>query len=167
MDKNKISKKMKDISNCKFGRLTALYAVGRTKEGGAIWHCICECGNETNVDSHSLVRKHTKSCGCLGQENLKTMYDKLREKDFKENTRLSLLTSKNPKTNKTGTKGVFKTECNTYYAYINFKKRRISLGTYKTLGEAVKARKDAEEKYYKPFLKKYNAQNKEEEEIEL
>lgn len=163
---NKVTKRMRDITNCKFGRLTALYPSGRTKEGQAIWHCKCECGKETDVDTHSLVRKHTKSCGCLGAENLKTMYDKLREKDFKENTRLSKLNSRAPRTNKTGVRGVFKTNCNTYFAYIGFKKKRIPLGTYKTLEEAIRARKQAEEIYYKPMLEKYNYLKEDEEELE-
>lgn len=30
-----------------------------------VWHCICDCGNECNIDSKSLIGGHTKSCGCL------------------------------------------------------------------------------------------------------
>lgn len=41
-----------------------------------------------------------------------------------------------------------------YKAYISYKGRQISLGIYKTLEEAVKARKEAEIKYYGDFSPK-------------
>lgn len=48
--------KAKDLTNQKFGRLTALYRIRseRTK-----WHCICECGKETDVFATSLLSGHT------------------------------------------------------------------------------------------------------------
>lgn len=57
----------KDLTSQNFGRLTALY----TKDvinGHRIWHCKCECGNECDVLSSSLLRGSTKSCGCLNRE---------------------------------------------------------------------------------------------------
>lgn len=32
------------------------------------WKCICNCGNETIVDTNSLISGHTKSCGCLQKD---------------------------------------------------------------------------------------------------
>lgn len=29
------------------------------------WKCICNCGNETEVDYYHLINGNTKSCGCL------------------------------------------------------------------------------------------------------
>lgn len=62
----------KDITNQRFGKLTALYPTDRrTKDGNVIWHCVCDCGNETDVGSSSLRKGNTKSCGCSwGFENL-------------------------------------------------------------------------------------------------
>jgi hypothetical protein len=54
------SKPRIDITNQKFGNLTALYYL----KGGK-WHCKCECGNEIDVDTRNLNSGHTKSCGCL------------------------------------------------------------------------------------------------------
>lgn len=33
-----------------------------------MWHCKCDCGNEKDVWSHSLLYGLTKSCGCLQKE---------------------------------------------------------------------------------------------------
>lgn len=55
--------------------------------------------------------------------------------------------------NKTGCKGVYKYPRG-YLAQINVNGKRIYLGAYKTFEEAVKARRNAEEKLHKPFLEK-------------
>jgi len=56
-----------DLTNKKFGRLTALGPVEQTKYG-AKWLCACECGGKTTVLARSLRRGATKSCGCLNRE---------------------------------------------------------------------------------------------------
>lgn len=54
-----------DITNMKFGLLTALYPTSRhAANGGNIWHCICDCGNEHDVAMSDLKNGHTRSCGC-------------------------------------------------------------------------------------------------------
>lgn len=58
----------KDISNQKFGHLLALYPTDkRAPNGGIIWHCKCDCGNEIDVQLGNLTRGHTRSCGCNKQ----------------------------------------------------------------------------------------------------
>lgn len=59
---------MKDITGMKFGKLTALYISGKTKSREYIWHCVCGCGNETDVRGSSLRSGNTKSCGCYNKE---------------------------------------------------------------------------------------------------
>jgi hypothetical protein len=50
----------KDITNQKFGRLTAIVKTDRTtKDHYLIWKCLCDCGNECEVDLHSLQRGNT------------------------------------------------------------------------------------------------------------
>lgn len=44
--------------------------------------------------------------------------------------------------------GVVKTKNNTYNAYITYNKKRMYLGAFKTLEEAIAARKEAEDKYF-------------------
>lgn len=49
----------KDITNQKFGKLTALKYIGDEK-----WLCICDCGTEILIRGVDLRRGHTQSCGC-------------------------------------------------------------------------------------------------------
>lgn len=57
------SKPRIDITGKKYGRLTPQYYI----KGGK-WHCICDCGNELDVDTRNLNSNHTQSCGCLQKE---------------------------------------------------------------------------------------------------
>ncbi len=56
-----------DLTLKQFGRLIALERTG-TRQGYALWACLCECGNLTEVISNSLIRGLSKSCGCLLKE---------------------------------------------------------------------------------------------------
>jgi len=58
----------KNLTNKKFGRLTALKLVGRDKSGKLLWECLCSCGNKTVVISSKLISGWTKSCGCFRKE---------------------------------------------------------------------------------------------------
>lgn len=55
----------KELNGQHFGKLVVVYENGRSKDGKVMWHCICECGNEIDVTSKSLISGNTKSCGCL------------------------------------------------------------------------------------------------------
>ena len=54
------TRKIIDLTGQKFGMLTVLEYVARSR-----WKCLCDCGNETIVDSRSFTHGKTKSCGCL------------------------------------------------------------------------------------------------------
>ena len=59
--------RMHDITGQRFGMLTVLYPTDkRATNGGVRWHCLCDCGNETDPDPtmNNLTRYHTLSCGC-------------------------------------------------------------------------------------------------------
>lgn len=58
-----------DITNKRFGKLTAIKRTGTTSYGKAIWLCKCDCGNYKEIDGSSLRKGNTKSCGCLVAEN--------------------------------------------------------------------------------------------------
>ena len=63
--------KAKDITNEKFGRLTALYRDDYVQPNGrkrTSWKCKCECGNEITVMYDNLKSGATMSCGCLARE---------------------------------------------------------------------------------------------------
>src|SRR5258706_5044347 len=57
------SRKLLDFAGKKFGRLTVLSFVSRTK-GGTYWACCCECGKEKNIWAGHLKSGRIVSCGC-------------------------------------------------------------------------------------------------------
>ena len=60
-----------DLSGLRFGRLTVLELTGERKSnGGAVWHCICDCGDELPVSAGNLKRGTTVSCGCVRRKDL-------------------------------------------------------------------------------------------------
>ena len=108
-------------------------------------------------------------------KHLRQMVSKTRHYHFKninkEGTRLDYLSDKVTSQNTTGVRGVsYRSKNGKYRAYIYFKNKRIELGEYTKLEDAAKARKNAEEIYYKPILEKYNKidklNNENEEEFE-
>ena len=58
------SKKLKDLTGVRFGKLTVINKA-YMKDGQAVWHCRCDCGNYTDVKGQSLREGLTRSCGCL------------------------------------------------------------------------------------------------------
>lgn len=54
----------KDITDEKFGLLTALKPVSRDKHNNVLWLCRCDCGNETVTRGAGLFWGDTLSCGC-------------------------------------------------------------------------------------------------------
>ena len=62
------SKRVKDITGQKFGRLTAMEYIGSDSRGKAKWRFMCECGNVVVCAGESVRSGHTKSCGCLAKE---------------------------------------------------------------------------------------------------
>lgn len=57
-----------DLTGRKFGMLTVMYRIPNRQVGQysrVVWHCCCDCGQETDVLSLLLTAGLTKSCGCL------------------------------------------------------------------------------------------------------
>ena len=131
-----------DIRGQKFRRLTALYPLKkRSSKGGVIWHCRCDCGNETDVSYNGLVYSHQASCGCRKKEHDQNLESLLAHVD---GTSIDHLRSnKVPRNSTTGVKGVYLIH-DKYVAKIVFQKKQYFLGTYSTLDAAAQARKDAE-----------------------
>lgn len=58
-----------DLTGEKFGRWTVQYKTNKaTKNRTPLWHCICECGNEKDVDAYTLRSGQSTSCGCYAKE---------------------------------------------------------------------------------------------------
>ena len=66
-----------DLTGQKFGKLTVLYKTENhiSKNGNKriVWHCKCDCGNETDVLALNLTRNHTTSCGCARSDGRKKL----------------------------------------------------------------------------------------------
>lgn len=68
-----------DLTNKRFGRWTVLYQTNkRTKNRCILWHCRCDCGNEKDVDTDTLKKGESQSCGCLAQEKASELGKKSR-----------------------------------------------------------------------------------------
>lgn len=153
--------KNKNIIGKKYGKLTVIKKAYVNK-GQSYWLCECDCGNTKIVPIDSLTSGKCKSCGCIKKEknidNAKNNEKliKYRNDVFVENTNLASLKSDISKNNKSGTKGVcWCKNVGLWRAYITFQRKTISLGYYKDIKKAIQARKEAEEKYFKPILDKY------------
>lgn len=59
-----------DLTGQRFGMLTVLSKSGKNKHSHIVWSCKCDCGNTCVVESSSLRRGSTNSCGCLRSEYL-------------------------------------------------------------------------------------------------
>lgn len=57
--------RINDLTGKKFGKLTAIKRVGKSKQGRYLWLCKCECGGEKVVVHSDLVTGNTKTCGCV------------------------------------------------------------------------------------------------------
>jgi hypothetical protein len=65
-----------DLTDIRFGRLTAKCLVGRTPQGQCTWLCQCDCGNLCVVAASDLKKpkeRATKSCGCLRREHCREL----------------------------------------------------------------------------------------------
>ena len=62
-----------DLTNQRFGRLTALSKIGRRQHGRSriYWECLCDCGEHCTIETNSLTSDRTRSCGCLQRELVK------------------------------------------------------------------------------------------------
>ena len=68
-----------DLTGQPFGRLIVIREYGRSKDGQIMWLCRClgkngdDCGKEVVVRSRDLRRGNTKSCGCMGREQIASL----------------------------------------------------------------------------------------------
>ncbi|NFO03101.1 AP2 domain-containing protein [Clostridium botulinum] len=161
-------KKPVNIENKRFERLIAIKP---TKEkdkynGSILWECKCDCGNTCYVAEYRLSKGEIKSCGCLGTETYKNNIQKAIKEHFKkhivEGTNITIISRKTPRSNNTsGTTGVmWNSNRNKWSAVITFKGKVYYLGRYKNKEDAIKIRKEAEEKLFGEFLKWYNEEIK-------
>ena len=64
-ERNKI---YKDETGNRYGKLVVLYRNGTNSSNKPVWHCKCDCGNETDVVGGDLRSGRTMSCGCYSRD---------------------------------------------------------------------------------------------------
>lgn len=150
-----------DLSGRVFGKLTVL-SVDKSRNGYFI--CKCECGNVKSIKGTSLTKQKepTRSCGCIhrdvvigiGTKTAPKNFEKEYETNIKFHTNFHVIESKSlPKNNTSGHKGVwFDKSRGKWCAFINVHRKKIHLGRYAKIEDAIKARELAEEEYFAPLI---------------
>lgn len=59
--------KLNDLTGKKYGKLIVKERCFKNDKN-TWWSCLCDCGNNIDVRSSSLIKGNTKSCGCLRSE---------------------------------------------------------------------------------------------------
>ena len=70
------AEKYKDMIGQKFGRLTVLGICATGDYRGPQVSCVCDCGKKKIVWRVYLMRRKTKSCGCLALEQKRKFHDR-------------------------------------------------------------------------------------------
>lgn len=144
-----------DLTGKEYGRLRVIKALDERHLKRVVWLCECDCKDKTKVkvSGTELVVGNVRSCGCLMREKLREGYESHR----KDGVIAHRLTAKTPTNNTSGVKGVcYDKSRGNWMAYITIKRKRVWSRRFATLEEAVQARLEAEEIYFKPILEKDN-----------
>ena len=138
-----------DITNQRFGKLTALYPDKSQQTSRTKWICRCDCGEMCSVFEFNLRNGHTRSCGCLKSLEYRTLID---------GTCLEVIASDTvPSNNRSGVKGVsYYSRTDSWVATLNFKGKHYWLGKYDTVDEAARQRQLAEEAIFDPFIEAHS-----------
>jgi hypothetical protein len=142
-----------------FNRLTAIKPIEKhNKKNSILWFFKCACGKEVVCAAISVKDGSVKSCGCQKIDKAIVASEDMRKRIlWTEGTCInSIASTKLPKNNTSGVMGVYwYKKGQKWRAEIRFKGVNYYLGAFLTLSEAEAARKDAENKYFKPMIEKY------------
>lgn len=143
---------VQDIQGQRFGELTAMEYVGK-RDGQYYWRCQCSCGNEMTVRQNNLIIGKTKSCGCI---QVRIVTENMKLVDGTSVTMLEKAGQRLASNNSSGYNGVYFNRKNQKWtAQIGFKGKTYYLGSYHKIEDAVKARRNAEDRIYGAFLEWY------------
>ena len=132
--------KAKDISGKEFGYLTAIEPTGEKNRKDRVWRCVCRCGNEVSYPATRLLTGNTVSCGCLRKDNLRAVNKYIDGTSIRQ----SLEEKVHSRHAQSGYTGVMRKN-GKWLAYISYKGKKVYLGLYSELDDAVKARSRGKE----------------------
>lgn len=130
----------RDIAGKQFGYLLAIEPTGKMDRKDRIWLCRCRCGRTLELPATRLLTGNTLSCGCLSGENLK----KANKYCGGTSLRQSMAEQTASTRSSSGYTGVT-SKRGKWQAYIQYRGKRYSLGSYTALEDAVKARARAKQ----------------------
>lgn len=168
----------KNVIGTKVGMLSI---IDKAKKNNRLYYyCKCDCGNFTWVRSDSITGKRvTKSCGCLAKNSFFKIKDirnikfgrltaieptdrRYMRKALKVHLKTNIVDGTNIKiisrkhtqaNNKSGVTGVtWDKNRRKWVAQIRFKNKQYHLGRFDDKDEAIKARREAEDKLFNQFL---------------
>ncbi len=152
------SRKKLDLTGQRYGKPTVL-APAENIGSRTAWQCLCDCGQETAATTVRLRDGHRTSCGCdkahfgkppaeIGRASL----------TYVDGTCVEMIRAGTVRSNNTsGVPGVdWVARKRRRRASICFKGTRYYLGTFEKFEDAAKARKEAEEELFLPFLAEFS-----------
>lgn len=139
-----------DLRGRQFGELEVLEPCEkRSKERSILWKCRCSCGKIVELPANELTKGLHTSCGCKKAERLKE------SNQCVDGTSLKMIFSDTiRRDNSSGYKGVYWKK-DRWAVRIQYKGKRYYLGSYDRLDEAVRVRKEAEEKIREEAREQY------------
>lgn len=139
LNEEKNHKRFKDLSNTETDNFKVIDRA-YSKNKRVYWNCICKhCGNHIELQSNQIERY--SSCGCKHNRSTKERMAEISDPE-------SLKTNKPTAKSTTGVRGVyFNKRKNRYQAFINVDKKPKYLGSFASLEEATKIRREAEIEY--------------------
>lgn len=150
----------RDLTNRRFGHLTALWPVRGGRDGQYIkWHCICDCGRETEPYIKSLLNGVTTTCGASYHHDhvFKKAQEVIQANIAKYGTVPGMLRQGKRKSNTTGYKGVTKSKLKSgtmrYRAYLTVAGKTYRGHRLARPEDAYAERLELETKYLKPILR--------------
>ncbi len=129
-----------DLTGRTYGYLTVLFPTDKRRRKDILWHCQCRCGKEVEVPAVLLKSGNTTSCGCLKPEILQYANRYQGGTELRQSMTEVIL---NPDS-ASGYVGV-QPKRGKWAAYITYKGKTHSLGTFSRIEDAVKARARAKE----------------------
>lgn len=159
-----MANKRRYLTGMTFGRLKVREHCSDNHEFAV---CECECGTVKRVRVCNLISGSVNSCGCIRRERMQEIAKNAEHNigeichlNRKYHTNFGVIERTNPdKRNKSGHVGVwFNPKRGKYEAYIGIGNKRISLGAFDAIQDAIDAREAAEDKYYKPLIMAKNAE---------